>query len=193
MLFGSPSPRNWGRRGLALSWPARACPSCRSPVRAADAHSIGSLSRREKEPTGANIRPVPLSRWVLRGGPAARTAAAAPGRAAHRRPCRRRGIRRRRAWGGSGLWRRSGLGLRLRLFGAALLRRNALFLTSRRGFFPRLAFLRPRLRLLRFLRFLRHDRLPIFTASLLSLAPAQRALPLRQIPASRRALRVRGL
>src|ERR1700730_8334328 len=144
-------------------------------------HSIGSLSRREKEPTGANIRPVLLSRWVLRG-PAARTAAAAPGRAAHRRPCGRRGVRRRRAWGRSGLWRRSGLGLRLRLFGAALLRRDALFLTGRRGFFPRLPFLRPRLRLLRLLRFLRRDRLPIFTASLLSLSPAQRALPLRQIP-----------
>src|SRR5215471_7518337 len=176
MLFGSPSPRNWGRRGLALSWPARACPSCRSPVRAADAHSIGSLSRGEKEPTGANVRPVLLSRWVLRGGPAARTAAAAPGRATHRRPRGRRGVRRCRAW------RRSGLGLRLRLFGAALLRRDALFLTGRRGFFPRLPLLRPRLRLLRLLRFLRHDRLPIFTASLLSLSPAQRALPLRQIP-----------
>src|ERR1700730_2160410 len=134
-------------------------------------HSIGSLSRREKEPTGANIRPVLLSRWVLRG-PAARTAAAAPRRAAHRRPCGRRGVRRRRAWGRSGLWRRSGLGLRLRLFGAALLRRDALFLTGRRGFFPRLPLLR----------LLRHDRLPIFTASLLSLSPAQRALPLRQIP-----------
>src|SRR6516162_2062984 len=144
--------------------------------------AIGSLSRREKEPTGANVRPVLLSRWVLRGGPAARTAAAAPGRAAHRRPGRRRGVRRRRAWGGSGLWRcrlRSGLGLRLCLFCAALLRRDALFLTGRRGFFPRLPFLRLRLRLLRFLR---HDRLPIVTASLLSLSPAQRALPLRQIP-----------
>ena len=37
MLFGSPSPRNWGRRGMALRWPARACPSCRLPVSAADA------------------------------------------------------------------------------------------------------------------------------------------------------------
>src|SRR6516164_2972689 len=137
--------------------------------------AIGSLSRREKEPTGADLRPVLLSRWVLRGGPAARTAAAAPGRAAHRRPCGRRAVRRRR--GRRGLWRRSGLGLRLRLLGAALLRRDALFLTGRRGFFPRLPFLRPRFRLLRFLR---HDRLPIFTASLLHQRNGR--LPLRQIP-----------
>ncbi len=155
-------------------------------------HSIGSLSRREREPTGANVRPVLLSGWVLRGGPA-RTAAAAPGRAAHRRPCGRRGVRRRRAWGRSGLWRRSGLGLRLRLFGAALLRRDALFLTGRRGFFPHLPFLRPRLRLLRLLRFLRHDRLPIFTASLLSLHQRNGRCRCVRSPASRRALRVRGL
>src|SRR6266542_1463812 len=95
------------------------------------------------------------SREILRGGPAARTAAAAPGRAAHGRPGGRRAVRRRRAWGGSGLRRRRlrsglglglGLGLRLRLFRRALLRHDALFLTGWRGVFPRLPFLRFRLR-----------------------------------------------
>src|SRR5262249_49091909 len=156
MLFGPPSPRNPDRHGTggrgAYARPVRGELAVR-PSALPTADAIGSLSREEKEPTGTIVRPV-----LCRGGgyeevpPPAARAAAAPGGAAHGWPGRRRGVRRRRAWGGSGLGRcrlRGGLGLRLRLFRGALLRYDALFLTGRRGFFPRLPFLRLRLRFLR--------------------------------------------
>jgi hypothetical protein len=126
---------------------------------------------------------------MLQRSPAARTAA--PGRTARRRPrgrriggCRSRcGLRSRLR---SRL--RSSLGLRLGLPRGALLRHDALLLTRRRGFSPRLSLFGLRLRLLRFLR---HgsppDRCGFATVTL----PAR--LPPRWIPASRRAPRVRGL
>src|SRR5262245_26989170 len=94
---------------------------------------------------------------MLEGGPAAR-AAAGPGRAARWRP--RGAIRGRRSRLGRGL--RSSPRLRLRfLRGGSLLCCDALLLAGRSGPFRRLPLFSPRLRLLRFLR---HDRLPIFAA-----------------------------